>query len=261
MTKLSTPRGEFNVVVDGRHDADAPVLMFANSLGTTLHMWADQVAATREHFTIVRYDVRGHGASVVTPGPYRIADLADDALAIMDVLELPQVNFCGLSMGGMIGLWLGIHAPSRIKRLVIANSAPQIAPAQLWNDRIALVRQNGMAAIADAVSQRWFTSDFISRQPDSVDIVKRMIINTPIEGYVGCCAAVRDFDVREDMHNITVPVMVIAGESDPATPPQLTQQISQAIAGSRFEALPAAHLSNVECPAAFNHLLTDFLKS
>ena len=261
MAKLSTPRGEFNVVFDGRPDADAPVLMFANSLGTTLDMWAQQVEAMGEYFAIVRYDVRGHGGSVVTPGPYRIADLADDALTIMDVLELPQVDFCGLSMGGMIGLWLGIHAPSRIKRLVIANSAPQIAPAQLWNDRIATVRQNGMAAIADAVSQRWFTSDFISRHPDSVDIVKRMIIATPGEGYVGCCAAVRDFDGREDMQHITAPVMVIAGELDPATPPQLTQQISQAIAGSRFEVLPAAHLSNVECPAAFNHLLTDFLKS
>ena len=261
MAKLSTPRGEFNVVVEGRHDADAPVLMFANSLGTTLDMWAQQVTAMGEHFAIVRYDMRGHGGSEVTPGPYRIADLADDAIAIMDVLKLQQVDFCGLSMGGMIGLWLGIHRPSRIRRLVIANSAPQIAPAQLWNDRIAMVRQNGMSAIADAVSQRWFTSDFISRQPDSVDAVKRMIIDTPIEGYVGCCAAVRDFDVRVGMNDIAAPVMVIAGEADPATPPHLTKQISQAIAGSRFESLPAAHLSNVECPVAFNLLLTDFLKS
>ncbi len=260
MTKLSTPRGEFNVVVEGRYDADVPVLMFANSLGTTLDMWAGQVALMREDFAIVRYDVRGHGGSVVSPGPYRIADLADDAIAIMDVLELPQVDFCGLSMGGMIGLWLGIHAPSRIHRLVVANSAPQIAPAQLWNDRIATVRQNGMVAIADTVSERWFTAGFISCQPASVDVVKRMIIDTPIEGYASCCAAVRDFDVREEMNRIAAPVMVIAGDADPATPPQLTKQISQAIAGSRFESLPAAHLSNVECPAAFNRLLYDFLK-
>lgn len=259
MTMLSTPRGTFNVVVEGRHDA--PTLMFANSLGTTLDMWAQQVQALGEQFALVRYDTRGHGGSVVTPGPYRIAELAEDAVAIMDALDMPQVNFCGLSMGGMVGLWLGLHAPSRIIRLVVANSAPQIAPAQLWNDRIGTVTLNGMAAIADTVSQRWFTADFISRQPESVNAIKRMIINTPLEGYVGCCAAVRDFDVRADMGKIAMPVMVIAGDADPATPPQLTKQISQAITDSRFELLPAAHLSNVECPVMFSRLLTDFLKS
>ena len=163
MALLSTPRGVFNVVVEGKHEA--PVLMFSNSLGTTLEMWSGQMQALGEFFTILRYDTRGHGGSVVTPGPYRIADLADDAIAIIDVLELPQVNFCGLSMGGMIGLWLGMHAPARIHRLVIANSAPQIAPAQLWNERIATVQQNGMVSIADAVVRRWFTADFMLREP------------------------------------------------------------------------------------------------
>ena len=259
MAMLSTPRGAFNVVVEGRRNA--PTLMFANSLGTTLDMWAGQTQALGEHFAILRYDIRGHGGSVSTPGPYRIADLADDAIAIMDVLELPQINFCGLSMGGMIGLWLGMNAPSRIRRLVVANSAAQIPPAQLWNDRIAMVRDNGMVAIADAVSQRWFTADFIYRQPDTVNVIKRMIVDTPVEGYAACCAAVRDFDVREGMGKIAVPVLVIAGDADPATPPQMTQEIADAIAGSRFESLPAAHLSNIECPVAFNRLLTDFLKS
>ena len=259
MALLSTPRGAFNVVVEGRRDA--PILMFANSLGTTLDMWAGQTQALGEHFAILRYDARGHGGSVATPGPYRIADLADDAIVIMDVLELPQVDFCGLSMGGMIGLWLGMNAPSRIRRLVVANSAAQIPSAQLWNDRIAMVRDNGMAAIADAVSQRWFTADFIYRQPDTVNVIKRMIIDTPVEGYAACCAAVRDFDVREEMGNISLPVLVIAGDADPATPPQMTREIANAIAGSRFESLPAAHLSNIECPAAFNRLLTGFLKS
>ena len=259
MAMLCTPRGAFNVVVEGRRNA--PILMFANSLGTTLDMWAGQTQALGEHFAILRYDTRGHGNSVFTPGPYRIADLADDAIAIMDVLELPQINFCGLSMGGMIGLWLGMNAPSRIRRLVVANSAAQIPPAQLWNDRIATVRDNGMRAIADAVSQRWFTADFIYRQPDTVNVIKRMIVDTPVEGYAACCAAVRDFDVREGMGKIAVPVLVIAGDADPATPPQMTQEIANAIAGSRFESLPAAHLSNIECPVAFNRLLTDFLKS
>ena len=259
MAMLSTPRGAFNVVVEGRRNA--PTLMFANSLGTTLDMWAGQTQALGEHFAILRYDTRGHGGSVFTPGPYRIADLADDAIAIMDVLELPQINFCGLSMGGMIGLWLGMNAPTRIRRLVVANSAAQIPPAQLWNDRIAMVRENGMGAIADAVSQRWFTADFIYRQPDTVNVIKRMIVDTPVEGYAACCAAVRDFDVREGMGKIAVPVLVIAGDADPATPPQMTQEIANAIAGSRFESLPAAHLSNIECPVAFNRLLTDFLTS
>lgn len=259
MALLSTPRGAFNVVIEGRRDA--PMLMFANSLGTTLDMWAGQTQALGEHFAILRYDTRGHGGSVATPGPYRIADLADDAIAIMDVLELPQINFCGLSMGGMIGLWLGMNAPSRIRRLIVANSAAKIPPAQLWNDRIATVRANGMAVIADAVSQRWFTADFIYRQPDTVNVIKRMIVDTPVEGYASCCAAVRDFDVREGMGKISLPVLVIAGDADPATPPKMTQEIANAIAGSRFESLPAAHLSNIECPVAFNRLLTDFLKS
>jgi 3-oxoadipate enol-lactonase len=223
-------------------------------------MWAGQAEAMGEHYTILRYDTRGHGASVATPGPYRIADLADDVVAIMDVLELQQVNFCGLSMGGMIGLWLGMHAPSRLKRLIVANSAPQIAPAELWNERIATVRRGGMQAIAEGVAQRWFTAGFIAREPDTVNAIKRMIVDTPLEGYVSCCAAVRDFDVRQDMGNITLPVMVIAGDADPATPPQLTMQISQAIAASRFESLPAAHLSNIESRVAFNRTLNDFLK-
>lgn len=258
MAMLSTARGEFNVVVDGRRDA--PMLMFSSSLGTTLDMWAVQAQALGEHFAILCYDTRGHGGSVVTPGAYCIADLADDAVAIMDALDLRQVNFCGLSMGGMIGLWLGMHAPSRISRLVVANSAPQIAPPQLWNDRIATVRQHGMSAIADGVSQRWFTADFIRREPDTVNAIKRMIVETPLEGYVSCCAAVRDFDVRDSMGKIALPVMVIAGDADPATPPHLTQQISQAISASRFELLPAAHLSNIECAGAFNRALSNFLK-
>ena len=258
MPALSTPRGVFNVILEGRRHA--PVLMFSNSLGTTLDMWTAQVQALGEHFAILRYDARGHGGSVVTSGPYTIAQLADDATAIMDALKLPQVDFCGLSMGGMIGLWLGMHAPSRIRRLVVANSAPQILPMQLWNDRIATVRQNGMTAIAEGVAQRWFTADFIRREPDTVNNIKRMVVETPLEGYASCCAAVRDFDVRNSMGKIMLPVMVIAGDADPATPPQVTQQISQAIRASRFELLPAAHLSNIECAGAFNRLLSDFLK-
>lgn len=258
MPLLSTPRGVFNVVGQGRRDA--PTLMFSNSLGTTLDMWAGQVQALGEQYAILRYDTRGHGGSVVTSGAYCIADLADDALAIMDALELPRVDFCGLSMGGMIGLWLGMHAPTRIRRLVVANCAPQIAPTQLWNDRIVAVRQNGMSAIADGVVQRWFTGDFIRRQPDTVEAVKRMIAETPREGYVSCCEAVRDFDVRDSMGSIALPVLVIAGVADPATPAFATQQIAHAIKGSRFELLPAAHLSNIECASGFNRALKDFLK-
>lgn len=260
MALINTPRGVFNVVVDGPRDA--PALMFSNSLGTTLEMWQAQVKilALDGQFNVIRYDTRGHGQSVVTPGPYRVADLAEDTLAILDALEIGQIDFCGLSMGGMIALWLAIHAPARINRLVIANSAPQIAPAAAWNDRIALVRREGMVSIAEGVTQRWFTADFISRAPDTVNAIKRMIVDSPMEGYVSCCAAVRDFDVRKSMAGIKSSVMVIAGDADPATPPELTRTISTAIAGSRFVSLPAAHLSNIECAAAFTRLLTDFLK-
>lgn len=257
MPRLNTRRGEFNVAYEGGRER--PVLMFSNSLGTTLDMWEGQARTLSEHFAILRYDTRGHGGSATTAGEYHIDGLADDAIAIMDELALAQVNFCGLSMGGMIGLSLGLRVPSRIRRLVVANSAAQIAPAQLWEDRIATVRSNGMPAIAEGVAQRWFTAEFIERNHDIVNAIKRMIIETPVEGYASCCAAVREFDVKEQMCNIRLPVMVIAGAADPATPAAVTQQISQAIAGSRFELLPAAHLSNIECPAAFDRLLTDFL--
>ncbi len=258
MAMLSTKRGVFNVVVEGRRDA--PMLMFSNSLGTTLDMWSGQAAVLGEHFGILRYDTRGHGASVATPGAYRIEDLAHDALAIMDVLELPQVHFCGLSMGGMIGLVLAMNAPTRIARLIVANSAAQIAPAQLWNDRIDAVRRNGMQAIADAVVPRWFTADFIAREPQTVGAIRNMIVGTSPEGYASCCAAVRDFDVRKGMGAIGVPLMVIAGDADPATPLSSTRQIAEAVHGSRFESLPAAHLSNIEASVQFNRLLIDFLK-
>ncbi len=258
MAMLSTKRGVFNVVVEGRRDA--PMLMFSNSLGTTLDMWNGQVAALGERYGILRYDTRGHGDSVATPGEYRIDDLAHDVLAILDVLELQQVHFCGLSMGGMIGLTLAMNAPSRIARLVVANSAPQIAPAQLWNDRIDAVRRHGMQLIADAVVQRWFTAGFIAREPQTVGAVRNMIVGTSPEGYASCCAAVRDFDVRRGMGGIDLPVMVIAGDADPATPLPLTRQIAEAIAGSRFESLPAAHLSNIESCLQFNRLLGDFLQ-
>lgn len=256
MAMLSTRRGEFNVVVSGP-EAALP-LMFSNSLGATHIMWERQAEALEGNFKVVCYDTRGHGDSSATPGDYAMADLGGDALAIMDALNLPQVDFCGLSMGGMIGMWLAKNAPTRIRRLVVANSATRIAPPSLWNERMATVSQHGMAAVADAIIARWFTADFIAQQPETVARIRLAMQKNPPHGYISCCAAVRDFDFQSQVSQIGHPVLVIAGDADPATPPALTKQIADAITGARFVLLPAAHLSNIECHHEFNQQLVAF---
>ena len=257
MSFIDTGKGKLHYQLEGR--ADAPVLVLSNSLGTTLEMWLPQMPALLENFRVLRYDTRGHGQSEVTTGSYTIAQLGGDVLALLDQLHIARAHFCGLSMGGMIGMWLAIHAPTRIDRLVLANTSAAIGVPEVWNTRITKVRQDGLASIVDAVLERWFTADFLAHAPAQVERVKTMLRNTPAEGYIANCAAVRDMDQRGDLDKITAPTLVIGGKHDNATPPEHGELIARAVPGAHYVELNAAHLSNWEMAQSFTHQVIDFL--
>jgi 3-oxoadipate enol-lactonase len=244
--------------VDG--PAGAPPLLLGGALGTSLAMWRPQLPALAERFRVIRYDHRGHGGSAVPPGPYRIDDLGRDVVALLDRLELSRVHVGGLSLGGMVGMWLAANAPERVDRLMLLCTSALLGPPELWSNRAAAVRAGGMPAIADPVLARWFTPGFVSRQPDVVDWARGLLTATSPVGYAGCCAAIQHMDLEPALASITAPTLVIAGADDPATPPAMAERIAAAIPGARLEIVPdAAHLANVEQPAIVNRLLLDFL--
>ena len=239
--------------------ANAPVVVLSNSLGTNFSMWDAQLPVLEKQFRVLRYDTRGQGLTTVTPGPYTIEQLARDVLRLLDGLQLDRVNFCGLSKGGMIGMWLGAHAGERLIKLVLCNTAAKIGTAEMWNARIDNVRKNGMKTIAPAVTERWFTPEFRAQSPEVVLLTQRMIENSPPEGYIACCEAVRDMDQRETISVIRVPALVIAGSKDSATPPSEAQFLKERIPGAQYVELKTAHLSNIEAPAQFTSALIRFL--
>jgi 3-oxoadipate enol-lactonase len=242
-------------------DDGRPVLLFSNSLGTHLGMWDDQLEAARRNFRVLRYDSRGHGRSAAPEGPYDIERLGRDAVELLDEVGVDRAYFCGLSKGGMVGMWLGVNAPDRIERMAIASTAPALPPADLWQSRMDTALTKGMTALVDGVLERWFTAAFRSREPETVERIKAMILATDTTGYAGCCAMIRDMDQTGDIAAIDLPVLVVAGEHDPATPPARVREVHEAIAGSRFVLLPAcAHLSNIEQAARFNETVIGFLK-
>lgn len=228
--------------------AGAPVLMLAGSLGSTSAMWDPQVAALGERFRIVRYNHRGHAGSAVPPGPYSMADLASDALALLDRLDIERAAFCGLSLGGMVGMWLGAHAPERLAALVVCCTSAHFPDSSQWRQRTETVRAEGTESIADAVVARWFTPEWAQAHPDEVDWARAMVAGTPDEGYAGCCEAIADWDGRDLLGRITRPTVVIAGADDPATPAvPYGEQIASGIPGARLEVLDdAAHLATYQ---------------
>jgi len=256
---MRTINGEpFNILVEGPDSA--PALLFSNSLSSNLHMWDAQAEALKADFRIIRYDSRGHGRSVAEPGEYTIEQLSRDALAILDALGVEQAHFCGLSKGGMVGQWLLTHHPARIGKAVLANTAAQMPPPELWSGRIANVSKNGMAAIVDATIERWFTRRFIDHAPAEIGRIRAMIAATPAAGYCGCCAAIRDMDQRETIRAIDKPVLLISGAHDPATTPEMMQLMRERIRGAEWLSLDAAHISNIEQPEAFTRALREFLR-
>lgn len=257
MPYFETDNLRLHYQVDGADGA--PWLILSNSLGTQLDMWAPQMPALLKHFRVLRYDTRGHGKSSVPAGPYSIAQLGDDVIALMDHLKIDRAHFCGLSMGGMIGMWLGANRQPRIDRLVLCNTAAKIGTPELWNARIAKVDSEGMAAITSAVIDRWFTAGFVQRAAKEIEVVRRMLLDTPPAGYTANCAAVRDMDQREGLGGITAPTLVIGGTHDLATPPQDSKLVADRVKGGRYVELDAAHLSNWERPDEFTDHLVGFL--
>jgi 3-oxoadipate enol-lactonase len=257
MPFLETETARIHYRLEG--PADAPVLAFSNSLGANCGMWDLQAAEFRREFRILRYDTRGHGESSTTPGIYSIELLGKDALALLDGLHFESVHFCGLSMGGMIGMWLALHAPHRLKRLALCNTGAKIGTLENWNARIETVRTNGMKAVAPAVIERWFTTAFREKNPAPVARIQKALEDTNPEGYAACCAAVRDFDCREELARIGVPTLVIAGANDPATPPADGRFLAAQIPGARYVEINAAHLSNIEDCNRFNSEVRTFL--
>ena len=240
--------------------AGAPVLMLSNSLGTDLSMWGPQVVALARSFRVLRYDTRGHGASSVTPGPYDVDRLGRDVVGLLDALAIDRVHFCGLSLGGVTGMWLGIHAPDRLRSLALCNTAAHIGSSDLWNARIERVREGGMAAIAQGVIERWFTPGFLTREPDTAAAMRRMLERASAEGYIAGCAAVRDMDQREAIAGIRVPALVIAGAHDTATPAADGRFLAAQIPAARYVEIDAAHLSNIEQVQPFTSALLSFLE-
>jgi 3-oxoadipate enol-lactonase len=248
-----------NVETEGR--ADAPVLMMCNSLGTDLHMWDPQAPAFAREFRLVRYDRRGHGKSGVPKGPYTMEQLGRDALAVMDALGLAKVSWCGLSMGGMVGQWLGANAPGRINRLILSNTHSYYPDKAMWDDRIRMAQQKGIAGMVDATMERWFTKEFRERAPDRIAVMRDMFLKTQLDGFLGCCHAVRNMDLRDTHARIAAPTLVIVGAKDPATPPAAGEAIQQAIKGARLASIDAAHISNFEQPQVYVDTVLGFLKA
>lgn len=239
---------------------DAPVLVFSNSLGTALEMWNSQASFFSKNFRVLRYDTRGHGRSSVVPGPYSIEDLGRDVIHLLDKLDIQQAHFCGISLGGMIGLWLGVNAPDRLHRLVLCNTAPALGTASSWNERISLVTEKGMNAVAGGVVERWFTSDYKMANPAECTAIQAMVNTTSATGYASCCAVVRDMDFTDVVARIRTPTLGVAGTQDTVTPPDAIQKLVQELPEARFLMLQAAHLSNIEAAEDFNAGVFDFLQ-
>jgi 3-oxoadipate enol-lactonase len=239
-------------------NAAAPVLLLSNSLGTSMEIWLKQVPTFCERFQVIRYDSRGHGRSSSPAGDYAIARLGLDVVELLEHLGLKRVNFCGLSMGGMVGQWLGAYAPQRIEQLVLCNTSAFMGP-EGWRLRIDTVRNGGMAQIADKVVDRWFTPTFIAAQPAKVAHAKQMILATDPVGYIGCCAAIRDLDLRKTAMAITARCLVVGGTADLATPLNHSEWLARALPSASLRLLPTAHLSNVECEDTFTDLVHSFL--
>jgi 3-oxoadipate enol-lactonase len=237
----------------------APILLLSNSLGTNMDMWEPQMEAFTRDFRVLRYDSRGHGASASPPGGYSIDRLGSDAIELLDALAIQTVDFCGLSLGGMVGQWLGIRVPSRIRRLVLANSSGYMGPPFAWDTRIASVLTDGMAPLTEASVKRWFTAAFAETAAQAIAPIRDMLQATVPQGYAGCCAAIRDMDMRRTATLIDRPTLVIGGTLDPATPPPHSAALAAAIPDARLRMLTAAHLSNVEQPELFGTLVVDFL--
>jgi 3-oxoadipate enol-lactonase len=253
------PDYRIHYVLSGRQTA--PLLLLSNSLGTNISMWEPQLPEFEEHFSVLRYDTRGHGQSSVLPGPYSFEQLGGDVLALLDQLNIERACFCGLSMGGMTGLWLGLQAAKRLHKLVVCSASAKFGTAEIWEKRIAAVREGGMRSVAAQVVERWFTPEFRASAAEAMHTTLQMLEATSPEGYMACCAALRDENLREAVQQIRTPTLILTGAKDPVSPPADGKFLSAAIPGAHYRELNAAHLSNLEVPEDFTREVLRFLTS
>lgn len=247
--------------IDG--PAEAPWLVFSNSLATDLSMWTAQAAYFSRNYRVLRYDQRGHGRSDAPEGRYTFDTLIADALALMDALSVGRAHFCGLSMGGATAMGMVQRAPERLDRVIVCDSpcASTPANAQQWEERIAIARTQGMAALADPTIARWFPSETIAAKPPHLAMIRQMILATPVNGFIGCASALAEHDFRSAVRTVTRPVLFLAGERD-GTMPAAMQEMHAELPGSRFvELLGAGHISNLDQPDLFNRAVDDFLRA
>jgi 3-oxoadipate enol-lactonase len=259
----------FVMVGDGtriayRFDGDAtkPVLVLSNSIGTTLHMWDGQVDELSKYFRVLRYDFRGHGGSTVPVGAYSLDRLGRDVIELLDAIDLQRVHFLGLSLGGFVGQWLGIHAPERIDRLILSNTSSHLSPASYFDERIAVVRQApDMSETAEIFLNNWFPPWMVAANEPAIEEFRAMLMTIDRQGLAGLFAAVRDADadLRRTVALINRPTLVIAGEHDTVTLASHSELIAATVPGAKLVVLPAVHLSNVEYPSEFMQAVQDFL--
>lgn len=241
-------------------DATKPALIFSNSLGTNFKMWQAQIDFFQQDFFVICYDTRGHGASSAPQGPYSIDQLGQDVVNLLDHLNVEKAAFCGISMGGLTGQWLAIHRPERFNQVVVCNTAAKIGQEQAWNDRAALVREQGLQPIASTAASRWFTEPFIQSNATVVNNLQNDLAAGSAEGYASCCEALAKADVREQLKDITVPVLVVAGQQDPVTTVADGQFMVERITNSQLFEINASHISNVELPNEFNQAVKQFIQ-
>ncbi len=240
-------------------DASNPAIIFSNSLGTKYTMWQPQIDALQNDFFVICYDTRGHGASSAPQGPYQIEQLGQDVVNLLDHLQVEKANFCGISMGGLTGQWLAIYKPERFNHIIVCNTAAKIGQEQAWNERAALVRQQGLQTIAATAASRWFTESFIQSQAATVQSLSNDLAAGSAEGYASCCEALAKADLREELKNITVPILVIAGQQDPITTITDGQYMIDRIPNSELFEINASHISNIECPNEFTQAVKNFI--
>ncbi len=243
-------------------EKSAPVVVCSHCLAGSINIWDPQMDALRDGYSVLRYDVRGHGATSAPEGDYTMEMLADDALGLMDKLGINKAHFMGISMGGMIGQTLALAHPERVSSLILCDTACQLPEESLptWDERIAEAKQNGMAALAGGTMERWLSPEFRKKYPEVTEKIRNIILNTPVNGFAGCCRAISRFDVKDRLAQLSLPVLIMVGENDPGTPVEASVQIQNQTGDSRLEVLPGAfHLSNVEAAESFNSVLMDFL--
>ena len=234
-------------------------LLMGSSLGTDSRLWAPIGTALTDSRRVIRYDHRGHGSSPVPAGDYTLEQIATDALELMDSLGIEQADYCGVSMGGMVGMWLAANHPSRIRRIVLASTSAHLAPQQPWIDRAALVRAEGMASVVQPTLERWLTPEFRAADSPAVSGIRDQLEGTDPQGYAGCAMAVGEMDLRADLSSISAPTLVIVAEDDPSTPPSHGEFIAEAIGGAELVRVPGRHLALVEHPEAYVGVIGEFL--